>query len=254
MKNNKLPGNDGFPKEFYETFWASLAEPFLNSIKTSELWNELSSSQREAVIRLIIKKDKDKSFIENWRPISLLNVDSELISKTLALRLKTVLTSLISPTQIAYVKNRFVSESGRLISNIMDVSGQMEMTFTLHMEMMFIRNKNSVIELLSDFDIFSVIYGLKANKSKCKTAGIWNLKGVYVALCHLKCITWMNENVKIFGYHFSYNKTLQQENNFKKPISKIENVLKAWRMRHLTLEGKIMFSNLFLFQRLYILH
>ena len=37
MKNNKLPGNDGFPKEFYETFWASLAEPFLNSIKTSEL-------------------------------------------------------------------------------------------------------------------------------------------------------------------------------------------------------------------------
>ena len=26
----------------------------------------------------------------------------------------------------------------------------------------------------------------------------------------------MNENVKIFGCHFSYNKTLQQENNFKK--------------------------------------
>ena len=143
MKNNKLPGNDGFPKEFYETFWASLAEPFLNSIKTAELWNKLSSSQREAVIRLIIKKDKDKCFIENWRPISLLNVDSE--SKTLALRLKTVLPSLISPNQIAYVKNRFVSESGRLISNIMDVSGQMEMTFTLHMEMMFIRNKNSVM-------------------------------------------------------------------------------------------------------------
>ena len=46
MKNNKSPENDGFPKEFYETFWNSLAEPFLNSIKTGKLKNELTSSQR----------------------------------------------------------------------------------------------------------------------------------------------------------------------------------------------------------------
>ena len=83
---------------------------------------ELSSSKKQAVIKLIEKKDKDKRLIENWRPISLLNVDSKLISKTLALRLKNVLTSLISPNQTAYVKNRFISESGRLISDILDVS------------------------------------------------------------------------------------------------------------------------------------
>ena len=65
MKNNKLPGSDGFPKEIYETFWASLAEPLLNSIKTIKLKNELSSSQKEAVIRLIEKKDRDKRFMEN---------------------------------------------------------------------------------------------------------------------------------------------------------------------------------------------
>ena len=74
------------------------------------------------VIRLIEKKDRYKRFIENWRPISVLHVDSKLISKTLALRLKDILPSLISPNQTAYVKNRFVSESGRLISDIMDVS------------------------------------------------------------------------------------------------------------------------------------
>ena len=49
-------------------------------------------------------------------------LDSKLISKTLALRLKNILPSLISPNQTAYVKNRFVSEGGRLISDIMDVS------------------------------------------------------------------------------------------------------------------------------------
>ena len=49
----------------------------------------------------------------------------------------------------------------------------------------------------------------------------------------------MNETIKILGCHFSYNRILQQENNFRKHISKIENVLKLWRMRNLTLEGKI---------------
>ena len=122
MKNNKSPGNDGFPKEFYEMFWNSLADPLLDSIKASRLKNELSTSQRQAVIKLIEKKDKDKRFIENWRPISLLNVDAKLISKTLALRLKDVLPSIVSTNQTAYVKNRFISESGRLISDIMDVT------------------------------------------------------------------------------------------------------------------------------------
>ena len=77
------------------------------------------------VIRLIEKKDRDKRFIENSRPISLFNVDSKLISKTLALRLKNVLPSLISRNQTAYVKNRFISESGRLISDIKDVSDRL---------------------------------------------------------------------------------------------------------------------------------
>ena len=103
----------------------------------------------------------------------------------------------------------------------------------------FNRNKNSVIELLNVFDIFSVISGLKPNKSRCDTAGNENLKEVYVALCGLKCINLMNETVKILRCHFSYNITLQQENNFEKHLSKIENILKVWTMRNLTLSGKI---------------
>ena len=47
----------------------------------------------------------------------------------------------------------------------------------------FVRNKNSVIELLYVFDISSIISGLTPNKAKCEIAGISNLKGVYVALC-----------------------------------------------------------------------
>ena len=53
--------------------------------------DKLSSSQKQAVITLIEKKDKDKRYIRNWRPISLLNVDLKIASKALALRIKPVL-------------------------------------------------------------------------------------------------------------------------------------------------------------------
>ena len=56
IKNNKYPRNDGFSLQFYETFWASLAQLFLNSIKTAKLNNELSNSQKQAVIKLIEKR------------------------------------------------------------------------------------------------------------------------------------------------------------------------------------------------------
>ena len=45
--------------------------------------------------------------------------------------------------------------------------------------------------------------------------------------------------VKILGFHYSYNKKLENEEKFENHIQKIESVLKIWRMRNLTLEGKI---------------
>ena len=60
---------------------------------------------------MLEKKDKDKRFIKNWRPISLLNRDMKIISKILSTRMKNVLLFLISSNQMAYVKNRFISES-----------------------------------------------------------------------------------------------------------------------------------------------
>ena len=39
--------------------------------------------------------------------------------------------------------------------------------------------------------------------------------------------------------HFSYNKTKEDHKNFSETISKIQNVLKIWRMRSLTLADKI---------------
>ena len=48
-----------------------------------------------------------------------------------------------------------------------------------------------------------------------------------------------NNSIKILGIHFSYNKKFENEENFIKLIKKIENVLKIWRIRNLTVQGKI---------------
>ena len=103
----------------------------------------------------------------------------------------------------------------------------------------FLKNKNSVILLFDVFHNFSLFSGLKPNKSKCEIAGISVLKGVQVALCGMQCIDLNESTIKILGIHYSYNKTLENEENFKNHIIKIEEVLKLWRLRNLTVQGKI---------------
>ena len=95
MQNNKSPGNDGLTKEFYKTFWDDLKEIFVNFVGKAKEIRHLITSQRQAIIKLIEKKYRDKRFMKNWRPISLLNVDSEIISKALSEKLKEVLPDLI---------------------------------------------------------------------------------------------------------------------------------------------------------------
>ena len=71
FKENKVPGNDGLPFEFYKTFWHLLGESLRNSINVAFESGILSTSQRQAIITLIDTKDKDCSILDNWRPISL---------------------------------------------------------------------------------------------------------------------------------------------------------------------------------------
>ena len=57
----------------------------------------------------------------------MLNVDIKILSKALAERLKEVLPCLISAQQTAYVQNRNIGESGRLISDIIEIANTLQM-------------------------------------------------------------------------------------------------------------------------------
>ena len=50
----------------------------------------------------------------------------KLISKVLASRLKSVISSIVNENQVAYVNNRFISESGRLISDVLEITNSLD--------------------------------------------------------------------------------------------------------------------------------
>ena len=111
-----------FYQEFYSKFWAIISKPFINCVKQIFTSGEMSRSQKQAVITLIEKRGKDRSLLENLRPISLVNVDGKIISKVLATRIKNVLLSIIHHNQSGFVKDRFKGETVRSIFDLMEFS------------------------------------------------------------------------------------------------------------------------------------
>ena len=81
--------------------------------------------------------------------------------------------------------------------------------------------------------------GLKINNAKCDIAGIGFKKEVKMALSGMDCIDLTEDVLKNLGIYFSYNKKLVQEKNFLNHIVKFQNVLKLWKLRNLTIEGRI---------------
>ena len=257
----------------------------------------------------------------------MLNVDTKLISKTLASRLKEVLPTLISPQQTAYVKGRNISESGRLISDILEICDNQNINgymvtmdiekafdsldhdflltvlekigfgnffiswikillsnqescvvnggrttkyfplergarqgdpisaylFIIALEVLLIMLRNnpdikglqffnhvflytayaddstffvtdisSVKEIICCFSIFTQFSGLKPNLSKCEVAGIGSLKGVNVAVCGMRSVDLSKDTIKILGIHFSFNKQIQNEQNYLRTVLNIE--------------------------------
>ena len=83
---------------------------------------QMNITQKQEIIKVIPKKKKDKSYLENWRPLTLLNVDYKIATKTIAHRIAKVFPKLISEDQTGFVKGRYIGQNIRLIQDIMEVT------------------------------------------------------------------------------------------------------------------------------------
>ena len=118
----KCPGSDGFTVEFYLHFWSILGEEMVESFNQALAYGHLNITQRQGIIRVVPKKRKNKLYLENWRPISLLNIDYKIVTKTIAGRISKVLPKLIQEDQTGYVKGRYIGQNIRLVKDIMKIT------------------------------------------------------------------------------------------------------------------------------------
>ena len=119
MKNNKTPGSDGIPVDFYKVFWTQLKETFYQMMQETYSMEKLHKTAREGILNLIPKAEKDTRYVKNLRPITLLNTDYKIIEKAIANKMIPALEHIIHADQRGFMKERRISVNIRKMLDIM---------------------------------------------------------------------------------------------------------------------------------------
>jgi hypothetical protein len=110
MQSLKSPGPDGLPPLFYKKYWKVVGQSVIKAVQNFFISSKMLREVNNSYI-VLIPKIQNPSTFNHFRPISLCNTIYKIISKLIVDRLRSVLPSLISPAQSAFIPSRWIVEN-----------------------------------------------------------------------------------------------------------------------------------------------
>ena len=123
LNSDAAPGSDGLTAEFYKTFKKTIITDLYELFNNIFLKGKMPKSMREAIIKLLYKKNDHKN-IKNWRPISLLNTDYKILSKIIVNRLIPIFENHISVQQSTGLPGRRIENIHYNIQALLELANQ----------------------------------------------------------------------------------------------------------------------------------
>uniref|UniRef100_A0A3B4URR0 Reverse transcriptase domain-containing protein n=1 Tax=Seriola dumerili TaxID=41447 RepID=A0A3B4URR0_SERDU len=146
LNKNKSPGSDGLTADFYMAFSEQMAPLLLDLYQAIQDNKRTPESLTKGIITLIYKNKGDRNNISNYRPISLLNTDYKILTKTLANRLKQTLNQVISTNQAYSIPNRDIQDSIHTIRDtVRGMKAQGGQLLTIDLEKAFDRVEHNFL-------------------------------------------------------------------------------------------------------------
>ncbi|KAM9999677.1 hypothetical protein ACTFIZ_008128 [Dictyostelium cf. discoideum] len=110
LQEGKAPGKDGLIPTFYKNHLNQIM-PILIKLFNHFWNNEIPTEFKQGIIIIIFKNKGDPNHLDNYRPITLLNVDYKIYSKIINNRIIKFLEKVISPYQTGFVPNRLLHDN-----------------------------------------------------------------------------------------------------------------------------------------------
>ncbi|KAL5573135.1 hypothetical protein UlMin_022732 [Ulmus minor] len=110
MAPSKSPGADGMSALFYKKYWPIVGEEVTTAC-LGFLNEGLDLGSINETLITLLPKVKCPTHMTEFRPISLCNVLYKIISKMLATRMRSVMNSIISEEQSAFIPGRLISDN-----------------------------------------------------------------------------------------------------------------------------------------------
>uniref|UniRef100_A0A3B1K1Q0 Reverse transcriptase domain-containing protein n=1 Tax=Astyanax mexicanus TaxID=7994 RepID=A0A3B1K1Q0_ASTMX len=120
LNNNKSPGTDGYPPEWYKATKEHLLPVLESCFNYIMKEGFLPPSWKEAYISVIAKEGKDRLDCTGYRPISVLNADYKIYASILTKRMETVMPFLIDEDQTGFIKDRQAQDNIRRTLHVIE--------------------------------------------------------------------------------------------------------------------------------------